>query len=103
MNELISDVSSICQKYLCCLKNIECKLSTHSLKIDDEDLNFACNVILAFQYMSYEGKEYINNEYFIEKYHWWWKNIYSASTFYRRKKTYSKQFLNMVRYYEAIC
>ena len=62
----------------------------------DEDCSlegYVSKVQQAYESLSDSQKNLINNEFFYQNYHEWWKPIYSKSSFYRYKKQAMEKFL----------
>ena len=70
----------------------------HSLAENDFDENspydiYLSRVLEAYEVLSEQEQNLINNEFFYQNYRDWWKTIYTHATFYRRKKEAMIKFL----------
>ena len=62
--------------------------------IDDHAyINYANKVEEAYLSLSEAERNLINNEFFFQSYHQWWKAIYSKATFYRFKRIAMQKFI----------
>ncbi len=62
----------------------------------DEDYSldeYIGKVQKAYETLNDSEKNLINNEFFYQNYHEWWKPIYSKASFYRYKKEAMEKFL----------
>ena len=55
--------------------------------------NYLLKVENAYLSLTESERNLINNEYFYQSYHQWWRAIYSKATFYRFKKIAMQRFL----------
>ena len=62
----------------------ECPYDRYLLKVQE-----------AYDSLSECEQNLINNEFFYQSYHQWWKPIYSKATFYRHKKSAMQKFLGV--------
>lgn len=78
----------------------------HQLKNDDllaeKDFNadspydlYLLRVFKAYESLTEQEQNIINNEFFYQSYANWWKPIYSRSCFYKRKKEAMLKFLGV--------
>ena len=76
----------------------------HRLKSDntlaEKDYNddspydvYIVRVLSAYDSLTEQEQNLINNEFFYQSYHDWWKPIYPRSSFYKRKKEAMIKFL----------
>ena len=62
--------------------------------LSDIDENaYLLKVQKAYNSLSENEKNLINNEFFYQSYTWWWKALYSKATFYRYKREAMRKFL----------
>lgn len=62
--------------------------------LKDDDFNdFLLKVQKAYNALSENEKNLINNEFFYQSYNLWWQGLYSKATFYRYKKEAMMSFL----------
>lgn len=66
---------------------------------EDSLEKYLLKVEKAYRNLSEAERNLINNEFFYQSYHQWWKPIYSKATFYRNKKMAMQKFLGA--FYEA--
>ena len=62
----------------------------------DEDYpydQYLLKVKRAYDSLTVNEQNLINNEFFYQSYHQWWRPIYSKATFYRHKKEAMKKFI----------
>lgn len=76
----------------------------HDMKNEDKNVentyndDYPCDHYLlkvqaAYDTLSEAEQNLINNEFFYQSYHQWWKPLYSKATFYRYKKIAMMKFL----------
>ena len=54
--------------------------------------NYVMRVKNAFNKLDPIGQSFINNEFFYQKYPFWWEDIYSKTTYYRLKRKSMESF-----------
>lgn len=90
-------VLAIAEKFFMAKKIHNCRLADRVAENDfDEQCPFdhyLLKVESAYETLSESEKNLINNEFFFQNYHQWWKPIYSKATFYRYKKEAMQKFL----------
>lgn len=68
-------------------------LAENDFFTDDSYEEFLFKVEKAYLCLSEAEQNLINNEFFYQNYHQWWKTLYSKASFYRYKKTAMERFL----------
>ena len=64
-------------------------LAREKIKQSDEvevNTSYVLKVKKAYEQLDPIDRDFINNEFFYQKYPYWWENIYSKTTFYRLKR-----------------
>lgn len=83
LNQLVLDIA---QKFF--------KVRWNDKNLDEDDfVEFLTKVEKAYNALSDNEKNLINNEFFYQSYNLWWQGIYSKATFYRYKKGAMVSFL----------
>ena len=55
--------------------------------------HYLIKVQAAYEALTEAEQNLINNEFFYQSYHQWWKPLYSKATFYRHKREAMRKFL----------
>lgn len=95
--DLIIMTQDIADKFFFAKKMHDTKKGETFIKIDFND-DYPCDHYLikvqeAYDTLSEAEQNLINNEFFYQSYHQWWKPLYSKATFYRYKKEAMMKFL----------
>lgn len=63
-------------------------------KLEDPETNanYVSRVKNAYEQLDPVGQSFINNEFFYQKYPFWWEKIYSKTTYYRLKRKSMESF-----------
>ena len=70
-------------------------LAREKIKQSDEvevNTSYVLKVKKAYEQLDPIDRDFINNEFFYQKYPYWWENIYSKTTFYRLKRKSMESF-----------
>lgn len=95
--DLIDMTQEIAEKYFVA-KKVSFFQGTDYLAEDDDFTDdsyegFLLKVEKAYLCLSEAEQNLINNEFFYQNYHQWWKALYSKASFYRYKKIAMERFL----------
>lgn len=95
--DLIDMTNDVANKFFHAKKVHDMK-NDNVLKENDFDDDFPYDHYLvkvqeAYDSLSEAEQNLINNEFFYQSYHQWWKPLYSKATFYRYKREAMEKFL----------
>ena len=91
---LATVVKEVADFYFYALKHVESRgriFDSEEAMCDYE--RFVIRVRNAYDKLDNVEKAFINNDFFFEKYPFWWQNIYSKTTYYRLKRRSMTNFM----------
>ena len=94
LDEMVQDIALkfFHAKKMVYLQNHDC-LAENDFIDEYSYQDYLLKVENAYLRLSNMERNLINNEFFYQSYHLWWKLIYSKATFYRHKKIAMTRFL----------
>lgn len=96
--KMMSDkIDNIASMYFSSKKKIE-QMSYNSFSSGNTEALNPFNIIIqkvekAFSSLDEVEKDFINNDFFFEKYPYWWEQVYTRCTYYRYKRKAMCHFL----------
>lgn len=95
--DLMNMTAEIADKFFFAKKMHDMK-NEDSLTQNEYNDDYPCDHYLikvqaAYEALSEAEQNLINNEFFYQSYHQWWKPLYSKATFYRHKREAMQKFL----------